>query len=272
MKLYDSKEVRAILKIAAENSAADNPDQQMGLTIEELRKLASEAGIDPEQISKAAAEIEANSGIDERSFWGGPFAYSTQVLVPNEITEDHWEEMLLSIREFFKSTGKVTTRHSAYEWSSPWGTSNSAQVTALKQKGSTKINLSWNGPLTPLPYYIPVPVVAIASLLFASGYLELSAVPGVAFTLLATGLAFLVGRWKLRENLDKGFKKLRQMVTGLEMIASRPASTLASDGKPMTNKESKTETNYSLKNILIEEDPSEPENEQSRGRDQQVST
>jgi hypothetical protein len=263
MKLYDSKEVRAILKIAAENSSTDKPDQQMGLTIDELRQLASEVGIDPEQITMAAAEIESNSGINDRNFWGGPFSYSTQVLVDSEITGEQWEEMLLSIRDFFKSKGKVTTRKSVYEWSSPWGTSNSAQVTALKQNGSTKINLSWHGPLTGLPYYIPVPVVAIVSLLFASGFLELSAIPGMVFTLLSTGIAFLVGRWKLRKNLDNGFKKLRQMVTGLETIASRPTLKSESDESPSNDFEGESETDNSLKNILIEEDHSETDSKTS---------
>jgi len=257
MKLYDSKEVREILKIAAEKSSTDEPDEQMGLTIDELCQLASEVGIDPEQITKAAAEIESNSGMNDRNFWGGPFSFSTQVLVDGEITVGQWEEMLLSIRDFFKSTGKVSARSSVYEWSSPWGTSNSAQVTALKNKGSTKINLSWHGPLTALPYYIPVPVVAIASLLFASGFLGLSAIPGVTFTLLMTGAAFLIGRWKLRKNLDNGFKKLRQMVTGLEMIASRPVSKSESDDSPTKEFEGQSEKEESLKNILIEEDHSE---------------
>lgn len=231
----------------------------MGLTIDELRQLASEAGIDPEQITKAAAEIEANTGKNDRNFWGGPFSFSTQVLVDGEITGGQWEEMLLSIREFFKSKGEVTSRHSVFEWSSPWDTSNSARVTALKRNGSTKINVSWNGPLTALPYYIPVPLVAIASLLFASGFLELSAIPGVAFTALATGLTFLIGRWKLRENLAKGFKKIREMVTGLEVIASRPISKSESGVTPTSEIEDQLETDDSLKNILIEEDHIEPE-------------
>ncbi|MDR9410069.1 MAG: hypothetical protein RI573_14605 [Balneolaceae bacterium] len=259
MKLYDSKEVRAILRIAAEKSAADEPDNKMGLSIDELRQLASEAGIDPEQITRAAAEIEANSRINERNFWGGPFSYSPQVLVDGEITLGQWEEMLLSIREFFQSKGKVTTRNSVYEWSSPWDTSNSAHVTALKNNGQTKINLNWHGPLTALPYYLPVPLVAITSLLFASGFLELTAIPGIAFTLLATGLAFLAGRWKLRKNLDKGFKKLRQMVTDLEIIASRKSPESELDIMETHKRDLQDKTDNPLKNILIEENPDNPD-------------
>lgn len=259
MKLYDSKEIKAIFKIAAENSSEDIPDTQMGLTIDELRQLASEVGIDPKQITRAAAEIEVNSGRNERTIWGGPFSYNDQVLAEGEITVGQWEEMLLSIRDFFKSKGKVTIRESVLEWSSSWDTSNSAQVTALKDNGKTKINVSWNGPLTAIPFYIPVPFVAIASLLFASGFLELTAIPGVVFTLLATGLAFFVGRWQLRRNLDAGFKKFRQMVAGLEMIASRPISKSEADLKPTNESEDQNETDDSLKNILREENQNEPD-------------
>jgi hypothetical protein len=141
--------------------------------------------------------------------------------VEGEIVVGQWEEMLISIREFFQSNGEVTTRESVLEWSSPWGTTNSAQVSALKDNGNTKISVSWNGPLTAVPFYIPVPLVAIASVFFASEFLELTAVPGVAFTLVATGLTFLVGRWALRRHLDTGLKKLQEMVAGLDLIASR---------------------------------------------------
>lgn len=221
MKLYDRKEIGAILKKAAENSSSDDAGAVMGLSIDELRQLASDVGIDPEQIARAVAEIEGDSRRRERKFWGGPFSFHSQVLVEGEIGAGQWEEMLIAIRDFFRSKGEVTTRESVYEWSSPWGTTNTAQVTALKDSGKTKINVRWNGPLTAVPFYIPVPLVAIASVFFASEFLELSAVPGVAFTLMATGLAFLVGRWALRKHLDKGLEKLQRMVTELDLIAGR---------------------------------------------------
>ena len=221
MKLYNRKEIGAILKKAAENSSTDGPDTPMGLSIDELQQLASDAGIDPEQIARAVAEIDEESRRSEPTFWGGPFSFNSQVLVGGEITVGQWEEMLISIREFFKSKGKVTARESVFEWSSPWGTTNSAQVTALKDNGKTKISVGWNGPLTAVPFYIPVPLAAIASVLFASEFLGLTAVPGVAFSLLATGLTFLAGRWALRRHLDAGFKRLRQMIAGLDLIANR---------------------------------------------------
>lgn len=224
MKLYNRKEIGAILKKAAENSSADGTDAPMGLSIDELQQVASDAGIDPEQIARAAAEIDLDSRRNERKFWGGPFSFNSQVLVDGEITVGQWEEMLISIRAFFQSKGQVTARESVWEWSSPWGTTNSAQVTVLKDNGKTRISVGWNGPLTAVPFYIPVPLAAIASIFFASEFLDLTAVPGVAFALLATVLTFLAGRWTLRRHLDTGSRKFQEMVSGLERIANRQST------------------------------------------------
>ncbi len=221
MKLYDRKEIGAILKKAAENSSVDGTDTPMGLSLDELQVLASDVGIDPSQITRAVADIDLDSKRSERTFLGGPFSFNSQVVVEGEITVGQWEEMLISIREFFQSQGQVTSRESVWEWTSPWGTTNSAQVTVLRDNGRTRINVGWNGPLTAVPFYLPVPLVAIASLFFASEFLELTAVPGLAFVLLATVLTFLTGRWLLRKHLDKGFGKIGQMIAGLELIAGR---------------------------------------------------
>lgn len=220
MKIYDSREISAILRKATESSSAGDPDGPLGLSIDELRQLATDVGIDPDRITSAVAEIEMGSGRSERTFWGGPFSYNSQILTEGEISAGQWEEMLISIRNFFQSKGDVSTRESVLEWSSPWGTTNSAQVTALKLDGKTRISVSWNGPLTAVPFYAPVPLVAIGALFFASEFLLLTAVPGIAFTVFAAGLALLAGRWALHRHLDKGFIKLRQMVKGLEDIAS----------------------------------------------------
>jgi hypothetical protein len=221
MKLYDRKEIGAILKKAAESSSPEDDVSPLGLSVEELKQLASEAGIDPDQIVKAIAEVEIESHASKRTFWGGPFSASNQVVVDREISIGQWEEMLISIREFFQSKGEVDVRESVLEWSSPRGTTNSAQVTVLKDHGKTKISIGWNGPLSALPFYLPVPFAAVAFLLFASGFLELSAVPGVSLTLFLSGLTFLAARWALGNHMDKGFSKISQLMTRLEAIAEQ---------------------------------------------------
>lgn len=256
MKLYNSKEISAILKKAAEHSSADTADTSLGLSIEELEQVASEVGIDPKHIKRAAGEVDADSKKGATNFWGGPFTYQKQILVEREITTDQWEEMLISIQNFFQAKGQVSSRTSVNEWSSPWGSTNSARVTTFKQNGKTKINVNWHGPLTPIPFYIPVPLMAIVSLFFASDFLTLSAVPGMAFTILATGLTFITGRWALRRQLNKGFKKLQQLIVELDKISSQEVPEVQSHPKRKPLKHTENNGEDSLKNILIDEEES----------------
>lgn len=107
MKLYNRKEVGEILKKAADSSLSDESDSLNGLSLDELKQIASETGIDPEQITRAAAELEITGGRNETTFWGGPFTFNSQVLAEGEITDRQWEEMLISIQKFFNLKEKL---------------------------------------------------------------------------------------------------------------------------------------------------------------------
>jgi len=216
MKVYNEKETAEILKMAAENSHKDVARSSAGLTIDELEHIALESGINPGEIRKAASELELQSRQTDSSFWGGPFSFFEQFQIDHEISVDEWEDMLILIREFFKTQGVVNQRESVVEWTPPWGASNSAHVTAVKQQAKTRVSVGWNGPMTALPFYIPIPLVGIASLLFASEFLGLSSVPGLSFTVLSIGLTFAAGRWALRRHMKKGLAKLHTFVEGLQ--------------------------------------------------------
>lgn len=228
MRVFNQKETAEILKTAAENSHTGDESEGVGLTIQELERVAEEAGIDPAEVNKAAIALDANRQPAETSFWGGPFSFSEQVQRDHEITTAEWENMLVAIREFFQAKGDVYTRDSVFEWSSPRGTTNQAHVTALKEDGKTKISVVWTGPLTALPYYLPVPLVGILSLPFASEFLGLGAVAGMSFVALTVGLSFAAGRWALRKNMSKGFAKLRNLAATLQGEAT---PSLAADAR-----------------------------------------
>ncbi|MFK7847361.1 MAG: hypothetical protein AB8G77_18865 [Rhodothermales bacterium] len=216
MKVFNEKQTAAILKKAAANSRKDPSSDLPGLTADELKQIASDSGIDPAEINKAIAEIDVGDERPDRTIWGGPFSFFEQIEIDHEISALEWEKMLVLIRDFFQSKGEISTRESVFEWSSPRGTTNSAQITALKEHGKTKISIGWSGPLTALPFYLPLPLVGIASLFFASEFLELSAVPGLLFVIAAIGLTFSAGRWALRGHLDKGFSKLEKLAATLK--------------------------------------------------------
>jgi len=137
MKVFNEKETAEILKTAAEKSHENEVGENLGLTINELEHIAKEAGIDPSEVNKAVKAIELKRQPTDQSFWGGPFSFSEQVELNHEISAVEWENMLVPIRKFFQSKGDVSTREAVHEWSSPRGTSNSAHISALKEKGKT---------------------------------------------------------------------------------------------------------------------------------------
>lgn len=216
VKVFNERETAEILKLAAENSHAQLQSDGLGLTINELEEIAKDSGIDPSEIHKAVEAIHAKRQPDEKTFWGGPFSFSEQIQIDHEITAAEWEKMLVPIRAFFQSKGEVNERESVHEWTSPRGTSNSAHITALKDNGKTNISVGWTGPLTALPFYLPIPLVAIASLPFASEFLGLGPVAGFSFIALSISATFLTGRWALRRHLGKGSHRMRELVATLQ--------------------------------------------------------
>ena len=232
MKLYDEKEVGAILKKAAENSHKDRPGSTVGLSIDELQQLASDAGINPDEVRKAIADIENQSDKKkDESFWGGPFSFSREIELDGEISTTEWEAMLIAIRDFFQGPGRVNTRENILEWTTPMFAANEAQVTARKADGKTNISVFWNGRLNSIPFYIPVPLVAILSLLIGEGALEMSVGPGITFVLAMSSLAFLGGRWALSRFTNQRRLKLDRLMTGFEMIASKKGTKAEKEDK-----------------------------------------
>jgi hypothetical protein len=102
-------------------------------------------------------------------------------------------------------------------------------------------------------------------MLFASGFLELAAVPGVVFAMVATGLTFLGGRWALRKHLEKGFNKIRQMVAGLSLIPNKRKSNIkdAASQKRVNQTQANTENPLSQIEIDEEENTNESESEKT---------
>jgi hypothetical protein len=225
MKLYNEEEIGAILKKATEPSGADGVASTVGLTIDELRQLGADAGIDPDRITRAVSEIAVGSDSTEWTLLGGPFSFNKSIVLDREITAGQWEDMLASIRACFKAKGDVSVRESAFEWSSPWDSANSGQVTATRDQGKTKVNVGWNGPLTAFLFYLPVIPVAILSVFIASDIPALTEVTGLSLVALMSVGTFAAGRWALGRYMDKLFGKFRGLMAGFEGVPARSAAS-----------------------------------------------
>jgi hypothetical protein len=148
-KRYSEEEFALILKKASEilsssGGGSTSLTKGEGLTLEEMRSIAAEAGIDPEAVTRAAAvvgatEWEGKSGLAAAIF-GGPSKFHLDCELPGKIPEEEMGRILERIRRAAQHQGEVNEILGGVEWKtvgelsainvnvSPRGDSTSVQV------------------------------------------------------------------------------------------------------------------------------------------------
>lgn len=233
MKLYNEKEIGAILKRAAELSMDEAGPNAAGLSIEELQQVGNEAGLDPDLILKAAAELQQTGPKRTKNLFGGPVSYANDIVLDGEIDNATWEEMISAIRGTFKDPGVVSTREKVFEWTSQSETEK-AQVTALVANGKTKVTLFWANHVAAIPLFIPSIIGTIIALPISFEALELSGPVGLAFIMTVFMTLFMLGRFATGKLVDGQTTRLKQLETSLDLIASKKALRSARENKRTT--------------------------------------
>ncbi|MDH3297786.1 MAG: hypothetical protein OEM23_02535 [Gemmatimonadota bacterium] len=145
VRRYGDSEVASILKRAtelqrAEPSAAD-PE---GLTLAELAEIAREAGIDPDLLRRAAAEIESRtpeSTLVEK-LAGAPMKISVERTVPGELAPDRFDGIIPLIQVATDGQGTASAVGKTLTWSSRTDTNSAGQqVLVASRDGETLIRV-----------------------------------------------------------------------------------------------------------------------------------
>ncbi len=221
MKLYNEKEIGSILKRAAELSHDDADTGSLGLSLEELKQLGKEAGINPDFILKAASEVGTRKlQTKEKNFFGGPVSYSSEMVLPREIDSRDWEEMLSKIRLSFKDPGIVTTRENIFEWTIQ-NMAAKAQVTARSENDQTRVQLFWAEPGAAVPFMIPTLIGTIISLPIIFEALNLSGFPGAMAVMATMSTLFFLGKFGVASYTARRSDKLDRLMTELELLVAR---------------------------------------------------
>ena len=117
---YGDDEVREIFSLATTRGTADRsvPTESGGLTLDELRHIAREAGIDPARVAQAAASLDARGKpAPVRRMLGLPIGLSRVVDLPRAPTDREWEQLISEFRTAFGAPGQATTSGGLREWS-----------------------------------------------------------------------------------------------------------------------------------------------------------
>jgi hypothetical protein len=117
---YGDDEVREIFSLATTGGNNDRavPVESGGLTLDELRHIAQEAGIDPASVTKAAASLDARGRpAPVRRMLGLPIGLSRVVDLPRAPTDREWEQLISEFRTTFDARGQANTSGGIREWS-----------------------------------------------------------------------------------------------------------------------------------------------------------
>lgn len=141
---YGDDDIARILRRAAEFQRAtpSRPDPS-GLTLAELEEIALEAGIDPENLRRAAAEVGRGPAESDlvTTLLGAPLAYRLEDVIPGELAHERFGELVPIIQNGTGVVGQATTVGSTLNWMSIGGTQHQRplQVMVTVAGGETRV-------------------------------------------------------------------------------------------------------------------------------------
>lgn len=232
-KLYSDKEIGKIIERAYKLQQADEAAKGYGLNETELQKLASEMGIDAKYLRQALQDPHGNEKAAKGHFWGAPMQVEDEILVQGEVSNELWEEMVLTLRNTFKNRGLVEQLGKTRSWvmQSVESKSSAADVVVITlstKNGQTKISLkeerqSLQIGLVLSMIIVPL-IVFILTMLGTGKNLWLSF--GTSLT-SPIGLTFL-WRWIISNFIapkqTEGQKAIRQLAEMVDKVDSQASS------------------------------------------------
>jgi hypothetical protein len=139
---FTETDTDAILRRTAElASGAEAGPGSRGLTIDEMESLASEAGLDPELVRRAAQEISLREAQRLTPWLGAPRRVLLERTLPGELSEDAWEAMVGEVQRSLGSLGFPARVGRSRSWSvggaGPSVSHRSVSITTSIQDGNT---------------------------------------------------------------------------------------------------------------------------------------
>ena len=199
---FSDKEVALVLRRAIELEEA-SPSSEIqttrGLTLEELREVAREAGINPNLVTRAAAELREKPGPEPFSV-GGPSLVKQEVRVlPGEASREDMGELMRVVDAEVAAQGTVVEALGAVRWTSN-GRFLNTQVSVEPADGETLLRVeerysdTVRGPLHGIPAAWALIIGLAAGLDGMSLALPIALVVAVVLGMLGWGVGDLVWR------------------------------------------------------------------------------
>lgn len=141
---YNDEEFALILRKASQiQDGSGGADTDAGLSLDEIRAIAREVGIDPTAVDRAAALVPRTASRRDAfsRVMGGPTLYRLESTVQGTMSETDMARMLDSVRRAAEHHGKVEYGPRGFEWSTQ-GDVNQINVTALPLEDGLHIRVT----------------------------------------------------------------------------------------------------------------------------------
>ena len=199
-RLYTDKEISIILKRTAELQSESDDRNVLGLSLAELKQVATDVGMDPINVEKAASELDFDLPVDDRIYF---FSKNTKIelerVIAGEVMSEQWDEIAAEIRHAFSEVGTTGKLGHSLEWTQK-SRKREDQVVVLCQNGQTRIRIFTDVTAAAVEWR---PVVIIPPLVIALISLGTAPLPGL---LLAFGL-LLLARFIYRQMFGDYFQE-----------------------------------------------------------------
>jgi hypothetical protein len=216
---FTDREVHEILKRAVEKAPSRALVRNEGHSLEELKTIGAEVGIDPARLEDAARAVTLDDGNRPNRLLGGPTILNFERRVEGELGPEDTPEILSVIRRAMGHQGKLDEVGGTLEWSAK-ADSGERYVTLWSRDGTTTIRSSAN--LSNMAVLTYLPAGAIGLILSGSGiasFIKEGSLVGLVLFLVVIPVLYVILRTILSKLSGSEAGKLERVVDDLARLA-----------------------------------------------------
>ncbi|MFK7848475.1 MAG: hypothetical protein AB8G77_24510 [Rhodothermales bacterium] len=223
-RTFNEEEVSRLLQLAIQQQEADTEAKynlDHGLSLEEIQRIAAEAGIDAKYIRHALQNLDKKEEPDIKpGFWGAPIALVYDTNVPGQLTEKVMVDILAEIRKEYKDTrGNFAKLKNSFEWTNAGASSmspsvvqaqplNNATHLLIKERMDSFLALS----------YLPAGLALMLSTLI---FLKEPTTTAFLVATIVTSVLFFSARWANWRNHKKRHKALTTLQNNITRVIEK---------------------------------------------------
>ena len=243
-RVFSEDEVRKLIKRAAEleaeRSVSGKGSSENGLTMDELKQVASESGLDPQLIEQAAAEIDAGPKNVEESVRVNRDEIASEIWLDSQPNSETMDILITELNHIYGTTdelnwwenlwgthegkAKVTRTSSTTEWNYKTEAGVYSTRVLLQQRGERFrirvskrqiFGLEWDNAISQLYMILPIAVLfgvfggAFSNSILGSGW------PGITAGIVLSALSYPIMRYFVKRSVEKSKAELADTVRQL---------------------------------------------------------